>query len=101
MIFSLGIRMGLSVQGLIIKNGGNSVLWLYVIFVERVRTEIKNIKPDIQLEYWAASWIHAIYGQGQNWASTEYDFSKEYSWASSEYKNAGFAGLLDTLLCGT
>ena len=29
-------------------------------FVERVRTEIKNIKPDIQLEYWAASWIHAI-----------------------------------------
>ena len=31
-------------------------------FVERVRTEIKNIKPDIQLEYWAASWIHAIYG---------------------------------------
>lgn len=34
-------------------------------FVERVRTEIKNIKPDIQLEYWAASWIHAIYGQGQ------------------------------------
>lgn len=70
-------------------------------FVERVRTEIKNIKPDIQLEYWAASWIHAIYGQGQNWASTEYDFSKEYSWASPEYKNTGFAGLLDTFLCGT
>ncbi|MCS2968969.1 hypothetical protein NXW94_30345 [Bacteroides ovatus] len=23
-------------------------------FVERVRTEIKNIKPDIHLEYWAA-----------------------------------------------
>ena len=65
-------------------------------FVERVRTEIKNIKPDIQLEYWAASWIHAIYGQGQNWASTEYDFSKEYSWASPEYKNTGFAGYDDT-----
>ena len=31
----------------------------------------------------------------------EYDFSKEYSWASPEYKNAGFAGLLDTFLCGT
>lgn len=59
------------------------------------------VTADIQLEYWAASWIHAIYGQGQNWASTEYDFSKEYSWASPEYKNAGFAGLLDTFLCGT
>ena len=40
--------------------------------------------------------IHAIYGQGQNWASTEYDFSKEYSWASPEYKNTGFAGLLNS-----
>lgn len=28
-------------------------------------------------------------------------FSKEYSWASPEYKNTGFAGLLDTFLCGT
>ena len=31
MIFSFGIQMALNGQGLIIRNGGSSALWSYVI----------------------------------------------------------------------
>jgi len=70
-------------------------------FVKRVKEEIKKIKPDIELEYWAASWYGALYVQGQNWGAKEYDTSTYYFWASANYKNAGFAEHLDTFLCGT
>jgi len=70
-------------------------------FIAKVRTAIKAIRPDIKLEYWAASWIGALYAQGQNWASNTYDFSKDYSWASANYKKSGFANLLDNFYCGT
>ena len=53
------------------------------------------------MEYWAASWIHAIYGQGQNWASPKSDFSLNYAWGSKAYNETGFAPYLDTFLCGT
>jgi uncharacterized lipoprotein YddW (UPF0748 family) len=70
-------------------------------FVKDVSTEIKAIKPHIMLEYWAASWVHALYPKGQNWASKNYDFSKKYSeWASPEYKQAGFAEYLDVFQLG-
>ena len=38
-------------------------------FVAEVRREIKALKPDVKLEYWAASWCGALYADGQNWAS--------------------------------
>ncbi|MDR2037991.1 MAG: family 10 glycosylhydrolase [Bacteroidales bacterium] len=71
-------------------------------FIKQVRTEINIIKPDVRLEYWAASWYGALYTKGQNWASKKYDTHKDYpAWASEGYKNAGFADLLDVFLCGT
>jgi uncharacterized lipoprotein YddW (UPF0748 family) len=70
-------------------------------FIKDVRTEIKAVRPDVDLEYWAASWIHALYPKGQNWASKNYDFSKEYDWwASPEYDQAGFAEYLDAFQLG-
>ena len=41
-------------------------------FVAAVRQEIKALKPDVKLEYWAASWWGALYANGQNWASTSF-----------------------------
>jgi uncharacterized lipoprotein YddW (UPF0748 family) len=70
-------------------------------FISKVKTTIKAIKPNMKLEYWAASWIGALYQQGQNWASTSYDFSQDYSWASANYKQSGIANLLDNFYCGT
>ncbi|WP_198652116.1 alpha amylase family protein [Chitinophaga deserti] len=70
-------------------------------FITRARKEIKSIQPDVQLEYWAASWYGHLYSNGQNWASNTYDPSTEYSWASPEYKQTGFAGQLDVFMNGT
>lgn len=72
-------------------------------FIARVRDEIKAIKPDVKLEYWAASWLHAIYANGQNWGSPKSDFSQEYleDWATPGYKEAGFADQLDVFMTGT
>ncbi|MDR0823524.1 MAG: family 10 glycosylhydrolase [Prevotella sp.] len=72
-------------------------------FVKKVKEKIKEVKPDVKLEYWAASWIGYLYNQGQNWASKSYDFSSDGydEWASLNYKNTGFAEHLDVFLCGT
>lgn len=76
-------------------------------FVARVRTEIKAIKPDVKLEYWAASWWGALYANGQNWASKSFrplsDPEAGYfsPWCSATYHTTGFADQLDTFLLGT
>ena len=76
-------------------------------FVARVRKEIKAIKPDVKLEYWAASWWGALYANGQNWASkafrplTDQDAWSFNSWCSINYHQTGFADQLDTFLLGT
>jgi len=70
-------------------------------FVKEARKEIHSINNKVKLEYWAASWIHGIYGQGQNWASPKSDFSLNYPWGSKAYNDSGFAPYLDTFLCGT
>ena len=64
---------------------------------------IKAIKPDVKLNYWAASWIHSIYQNGQNWASKKhYDPSEMFpEWASATYKNTGFADKLDVFMLGS
>ncbi|WP_217651605.1 family 10 glycosylhydrolase [Mariniphaga anaerophila] len=70
-------------------------------FIERAKNTIKKVNPEIELQYWAASWHHALYPQGQNWGSKSYDPSMIYtSWASSGYKNAGFAEHLDAFMNG-
>ena len=73
--------------------------------VERFPEDIFTYDKDRNRvpEYWAASWLHAIHANGQNWASPRSDFSREYldSWATPGYKEAGFADLLDVFITGT
>ncbi|WP_298708275.1 alpha amylase family protein [uncultured Chitinophaga sp.] len=70
-------------------------------FIAKARKEIKSLQPDVQLEYWAASWYGHLYSNGQNWASQSYDASKEYPWASATYQKTGFANELDVFMNGT
>lgn len=67
-----------------------------------IRKTIKSINPHVGLNYWAASWIHSIYGNGQNWGSKKhYDPSQMFpEWASETYKNTGFAAQLDVFMLG-
>lgn len=70
--------------------------------VSQLRSEIKAIQPDIKLTYWAASWIHAIYGNGQNWAGPDrYDpWQQQEEWATENYTKTGFADQLDIFMVG-
>lgn len=72
-------------------------------FIADVRSSIKELQPSVKLEYWAASWLHAIYTQGQNWASPRSRFYEEYldDWATPTYGKTGFADLLDVFITGT
>lgn len=71
-------------------------------FIHQVSDSLKAIRPDAKLDYWAASWIHAISGNGQNWASPKSDWVWAYpAYASKEYKEAGFAPYLDNFIVGT
>lgn len=70
-------------------------------YVKEIKETAKSIKPDIHIEYWAASWYNALYANGQNWASKNFDTHAQYSWATENYKNAGFAEHLDAFQIGT
>ena len=72
-------------------------------FIAEVRTLIERTQPGVKLEYWAASWLHAIYTQGQNWASPRSRFHEAYldDWATPTYNRTGFADLLDVFITGT
>lgn len=71
-------------------------------FVKEVRETIHSINNKVELEYWAASWIHAIHGNGQNWASPKSTFALDYpEWGSQAYNETGFAPYLDNFLLGT
>jgi hypothetical protein len=71
--------------------------------ISEIGKTIKSIKPTVKLNYWAASWIHSIYQNGQNWASKHhYDPSQSFpEWASKTYKNTGFADQLDVFMLGS
>ncbi len=73
-------------------------------FIARVQETVKSVKPEVELEYWAASWWHAIYGNGQNWGSPDFFdpvWYGNYNWYSQEYAKAGFADHIDTFLLGS
>jgi hypothetical protein len=74
--------------------------------IERIRIRIKELKPDMRIEYWAGSWLSQ--DSGQNWASPSYNLTADHDsgwyysqWMKPEYSKTGFADLLDTFLLGT
>lgn len=75
-------------------------------FISLAGSTIRSIKPDVKIEYWAASWLSQ--GSGQNWASQSYNLLNDPDsgyyygmWMNSSYRNTGFADELNTFLIGT
>jgi hypothetical protein len=69
-------------------------------FVAKARDTIKTIKPHLAVCAYAGAWYDSYYYVGVNWASKNYDPSSEFSWATSTYKNTGYAELLDMFMTG-
>ena len=72
----------------------------FIVEVTKMRDEVQ---PDVKIEYWAASWLHALYTQAQNWASPNSRFYEEYldDWATPTYWKTAFGDVLDTFITGT
>ncbi len=69
-------------------------------FVSVARDAVKAIKPHLAFCSYSGAWYDSYYNVGVNWASKTYDPSSEFSWATSTYKNTGYAELLDMFMTG-
>ena len=69
-------------------------------FVEKARAAVKGVNPDVAFGAYAGGWYTSYYPVGVNWASPRYDTSVYYPWATKEYKNFGYADMMDILIIG-
>ena len=69
-------------------------------FVRRASDSIHAAKPDVDVEYWAATWIHALRSNGQNWASPRSSWPMAYEFGTPEYQRTGFAPYIDVFAAG-
>ena len=69
-------------------------------FMALMKNEVKSINNNISFGTYTGAWYPSYYEVGVNFASSSYDPSKEYAWATPEYKNTGYAELLDLYTTG-
>lgn len=69
-------------------------------FMEKARKAVKAVKPELKFGVYVGGWYSSYYGVGVNWASQSYDPSGEFKWATGNYRNWGYAGLMDHMLIG-
>ncbi|WP_295938915.1 alpha amylase family protein [uncultured Alistipes sp.] len=64
-------------------------------FFKRAKAEVKAVKPALKFGAYTGAWYPSYFEVGVNWASNTYDASQDFDWATPEYKNYGYAELLD------
>ena len=70
-------------------------------FVAKARTTVKSVNSKIQFGVYVGGWYSTYYDSGVNWASPKYDTAAKYSqWATTNYKNYGYADHFDFMLIG-
>lgn len=67
---------------------------IYNFFV-KARMAVKEVDSSAVFGAYTGAWYPTYYEVGVNWASKDYDASKDFKWATPEYKNYGYAHLLD------
>jgi uncharacterized lipoprotein YddW (UPF0748 family)/predicted glycoside hydrolase/deacetylase ChbG (UPF0249 family) len=88
------------------ENGKHFLKWIEwrakVIydFMVQARAEVKRINPRISFGAYTGAWYPSYFEVGVNFASNRYDPSQEYDWATPEYKNFGYAEVLDLYTTG-
>lgn len=69
-------------------------------FISKARNRIKSVNPNLSFGNYTGAWYPTYFEVGVNFASKHYDPSKEYYWASSTYKDTGYAELIDLFTVG-
>ncbi len=64
-------------------------------FIASTRAKVKAVDPWLGFGAYTGAWYPSYYEVGVNWASKDYDPSKDFDWATPEYKDYAFAELLD------
>lgn len=64
------------------------------------RKEVKAANPKVSFGTYTGAWYPSYYEVGVNFASKKYDPAKDFSWATPEYKNYGYAELIDLYATG-
>ena len=69
-------------------------------FMAKAKEEVKSVNPNISFGTYTGAWYPSYFEAGVNFASKDYDPSKEFDWATPEYKNTGYAELMDLFTVG-
>ncbi|MCM1448981.1 MAG: family 10 glycosylhydrolase [Clostridiales bacterium] len=69
-------------------------------FLARAKGEIKAIDPNQIFSIYSGAWYPSYYEVGVNFASKDYDPSTQFDWAREDYKDTGYAELIDLYITG-
>lgn len=69
-------------------------------FMALARKTVKEANKKVSFGTYTGAWYPSYYEVGVNWASKNYDPSKDYDWATPDYKNYGYMELLDLYTTG-
>jgi uncharacterized lipoprotein YddW (UPF0748 family) len=69
-------------------------------FVEEARAAVKAVDQNILFGSYVGAWYPIYYEVGVNWASRTYDPAQDFEWATPNYKDFGYAELVDFLMTG-
>lgn len=69
-------------------------------FMSKARTAVKSVNSNIKFGVYVGGWYSTYYDVGVNWASSKYNTAGYYKWATTNYKNYGYAALMDHMLIG-
>jgi hypothetical protein len=69
-------------------------------FMALAARTVKEVNPKISFGTYTGAWYPSYFEVGVNWASNQYDPSKDFDWATPEYKNFGYAEALDLFTVG-
>lgn len=69
-------------------------------FMAMAKAEVKAVNPDVSFGTYTGAWYPSYYEVGVNFASKDYDPAADFGWASPDYKETGYAELLDLYTTG-
>lgn len=69
-------------------------------FIVKASERVHSVNSDIRFGAYVGAWYSSYYGVGVNWASPQYETSADFSWASEDYNEYGFADHCDIMIIG-
>ncbi|MDD2960627.1 MAG: alpha amylase family protein [Muribaculaceae bacterium] len=69
-------------------------------FMAKAHKEVKTANKNVTFGTYTGAWYPSYYEVGVNFASKNYDPSKDYDWATPNYKNTAYAEDLEMYITG-